>query len=261
MIACNNLYLSYGRGQEILKGASLKAPNGQITCLLGKNGCGKSTLLSCIMKQNRCQGQILLDGEDIGPLREMQLARGVSCLPQRLPSPQITVRELAALGRFPYAGALGILSPNDRDAVEHALKMTGLTALADRLVSTLSGGERQRAFFAMLLAQDAPNVLLDEPTTYMDAQGVAEFIQFLQLLRTQRRAILLVMHDIALALETADRFCFLQDGQIACAESADECLKRRLVESCFALSPYPVDLPGPDGGAVRRYVLSPWKNA
>ena len=253
MIECKNVSLTIDKA-DIFKNLSLNVPNGGITCLLGRNGSGKSSLLSCILKQRRFEGNIEIDSDNINALNEREISRSVSFLPQILPSPCVSVRELVSFGRYPYTGMMHTLSHADRLKVDEAMSLTQTEEFSERNVTTLSGGEKQRVFFAMLLAQDTPNVILDEPTTYMDAGCELRFYSFLKLLRDSSRAVLVVMHDIAAALEQGDTFAFLNEGRLTCFQSADECIKEKAVETAFSLKPHKLELDG-----KTRFLLTPEK--
>ena len=173
-----NLTVSYG-AQTVLDGLSLALPAGKITALLGPNGCGKSTLLNCFSRLlTPDSGEILLDEKPIAGFSARQLARRLALLPQHHLSPEgITVRELVSYGRSPWLSLWGRLSAEDNERVNVAMSQTRTRNLADRRLTQLSGGQRQRAFLAMVLAQDTPLILLDEPTTYLDINHQVELNQ------------------------------------------------------------------------------------
>lgn len=187
-----------------------------LTAILGHNGSGKSTLLSCLARQLRPDtGAIALQGRPLGSYRQRDLARVVAYLPQRLPPVAgLTVRELVRLGRYPWRGALGRWRVEGYAAVDGALAETGADALADQLADETSGGERQRAWIAMLLAQDAPILLLDEPTSALDLAHAEEVMSLLRRLSRQGRRVIVVLHDINLAARHADRIVALGAGRI-----------------------------------------------
>lgn len=175
-----NLTVSYG-AQTVLDGLSLALPAGKITALLGPNGCGKSTLLNCFSRLlTPDSGEILLDEKPIAGFSARQLARRLALLPQHHLSPEgITVRELVSYGRSPWLSLWGRLSAEDNERVNVAMSQTRTRNLADRRLTQLSGGQRQRAFLAMVLAQDTPLILLDEPTTYLDINHQVELMRLM----------------------------------------------------------------------------------
>lgn len=157
-------------GRTLLHPLSLTFPAGKVTGLIGHNGSGKSTLLKMLGRhQAPSDGEVLLDGQPLDSWGSKAFARKVAYLPQQLPPAEgMTVRELVAIGRYPWHGALGRFGAADREKVEEAIALVGLKPLAHRLVDSLSGGERQRAWIAMLVAQDSRCLLLDEPTSALD---------------------------------------------------------------------------------------------
>lgn len=205
-------------GRPVLRVGRLALGEDGVTAVLGHNGSGKSTLLSLLARQDRPDaGRITFNGQDVATFRQRDLARQVAYLPQRLPPVAgLTVRELVCLGRFPWRGALGRWRPADHVAVDQAMAETGCAPLADQLADTASGGERQRAWIAMLLAQDAPVLLLDEPTAALDLVHCYEVMQLLQRLsRDAGRRVIVILHDINLAARYADRIVALKDGEVA----------------------------------------------
>ena len=144
-------------GRTLLHPLSLTFPAGKVTGLIGHNGSGKSTLLKMLGRhQPPSEGEILLDAQPLESWSSKAFARKGAYLPQQLPPAEgMTVRELVAIGRYPWHGALGRFGAADREKVEEAISLVGLKPLAHRLVDSLSGGERQRAWIAMLVAQDS----------------------------------------------------------------------------------------------------------
>lgn len=186
--------------------ATLRA--GELTCLLGPNGAGKSTLLKTLATFiPPLSGEITLGDKplsEITPARRAKLLGVV--LTDRIEAENMTVRQLAAMGRAPYTGFWGNLSEEDNIAVDEALALVGISGLADRSVATLSDGERQKAMTAKALAQQTPVILLDEPTAFLDFPSKVETMRLLRRLATERNlAVLISTHDVEIALQTADR--------------------------------------------------------
>nr|WP_315982280.1 ABC transporter ATP-binding protein [Aliamphritea spongicola] len=145
------------------------------------------------------------------------MAREITYLPQHLPeAPGLTVKELVRLGRFPWRGLLGRYTAKDEQTITHAMEQTGVADFADTLVDQLSGGERQRAWIAMLLAQESPLLILDEPTAALDLAHQYELLSMLKNLHLQHnRGVILVLHDINLALRFASQVIALKNGSPA----------------------------------------------
>src|SRR5690606_32543124 len=148
----------------------VEIPHGEVTVIVGPNGCGKSTLLRALSRLIAPQrGRVLLDGDDIRRMGGKQFARRLALLPQSSQAPSgISVGDLVARGRYPHQRMLQQWSADGEGAVRRGMAATDVEGLADRGVEELSGGQRQRVWIAMLLAQDAPVMLLDEPTTFLD---------------------------------------------------------------------------------------------
>ncbi|WP_271272846.1 ABC transporter ATP-binding protein [Aliamphritea hakodatensis] len=202
-------------GRNILDIDSLQLDTDSFTLLLGHNGSGKSTLLNLLARQTTPdEGTVQFNGVPLSSLKQRQLAREIAYLPQHLPeAPGLTVKELVRLGRFPWRGLLGRYTPKDTQTINHAIEQTGVTGFADTLVDQLSGGERQRAWIAMLLAQESPLLILDEPTAALDLAHQYELLSMLKNLHVQHnRGVILVLHDINLALRFASQVIALKEG-------------------------------------------------
>jgi len=234
-------------GHTVLEVERLTLGPGCFTVLLGHNGSGKSTLVDLLARvvQPRC-GAVRLDGRPLGAWRARDLARRIAHLPQRLPEVAgLNVRELCALGRFPWRGALGRWRAEDEASVAAALRDTGIEDLAERLVDELSGGERQRAWIAMLLAQQAPILLLDEPIAALDPAHQLEILRLLaRLERSAGQGIVAVVHDVNLAARFADRILVLKRGRVAFDGSPAELLEPATLSALYDVAMEIVTLPG-----------------
>ena len=196
---------------------SATAAAGWLTCLIGRNGSGKSTLLRTIARlQQPLNGDILIGTDNIQSMRREELARRLSIvLTQRPDTDNMTVGELVALGRSPYTGFWGRLTDCDRQVVDRALALVGISHMAARRVSSLSDGECQKTMVAKSLAQDTPVILLDEPSAFLDYPGKTELMRLLaRLAHDEGKTILLSTHDLDTALTLADHLWLMHDGQI-----------------------------------------------
>lgn len=214
MLQFDRLCAGY-EGLERLHQVSADLAPGQLTAVIGPNGCGKSTLMKCmagLLKPSA--GALRLDGRDFHAIPEKERARYVSYMPQSRITPDISVRQLVTHGRYPHLRWGQNLTKADREIVDRALERTELMPYAGRSVSRLSGGERQRAYLAMMLAQQTPVMLLDEPTTYLDLSSQFALMVLLKELCGEGRSIVTVLHDLSLALEYADRILLMQDGRL-----------------------------------------------
>ncbi|MBD2809447.1 Fe(3+) dicitrate ABC transporter ATP-binding protein FecE [Xenorhabdus sp. Vera] len=232
----DNLTIGYGN-RPVLDALSLVLPSGKITALLGPNGCGKSTLLKCISRQLATKsGTILLKNKPITTFSSRQLSRCIALLPQHHLTPEgITVRELVSYGRSPWLSLWGRLSVEDKMRVEVAMEKTHIVHMAQRRLTDLSGGQRQRAFLAMVLAQDTPVVLLDEPTTYLDINHQVELMRLMGELKTQGKTVVAVLHDLNQASRWCDHLVVLADGKVMAQGTPEMVIQPELLRTVFSV--------------------------
>ncbi|WP_280387313.1 ABC transporter ATP-binding protein [Nocardia wallacei] len=234
------------RGRTISDQLSVDIPDGAFTVIIGPNACGKSTLLRALARLLTPEsGAVLLDGKSITAYPPKEVARRVGLLPQTSTAPDgIRVADLVARGRYPHQSLLRQWSRADEHAVAAAMAATGVTELSARAVGELSGGQRQRVWIAMVLAQDTPVILLDEPTTYLD---IAHQIQLLDLCRSLQRdsgrTVVAVLHDLNHAFRYADHLIAMKDGRVVAAGAPREIVTAELVREVFDLGCRIVDDP------------------
>lgn len=240
MLEIKNLSVSFGQ-RQVLHDISFSLRPHRLTVMVGRNGSGKSTLLSCVNQQLPYTG-VISDGErNLALIPPRERAKSIAILPQSMSAPHITVWEMAALGRNPYLDFTGRLTEHDKQAVENALRDAAAQDLSQRYVDTLSGGEKQRAALAMILAQNTPIALLDEPTAHMDLKYEAVFLQLLSSLKQRRKkTFLVVLHDLTLAVRYADDLIVLDDGKVIFSGSREDCLKQEILEKTFGLRRFSV---------------------
>lgn len=203
--------------RQILRLNQLTLSTSDFTVILGHNGSGKSTLVKLLARQIKpTQGQVSLNGQPLNHFSQRELAKHVAYLGQTLtPAPGLSVRDLVELGRFPARGTFGRLNQQDSNMIDESMRQTNVLAYANKAVDQLSGGERQRAWIAMLLAQNAPTLLLDEPTAALDLLHQYEVLQLMQTLnKIHHKGIIMILHDINLAVRFADRIIALAQGSI-----------------------------------------------
>jgi iron complex transport system ATP-binding protein len=244
MLEAVALTLGYG-SKAIVDSLHFKVPVGQVTTLIGPNGCGKSTLLKAFARVLTPQrGEIRLDGKAYGLLSAKEIARQVAFLPQVLPLPEgVTVEQLVGYGRSPHNGLWGRLRQLDKPHVEAALERMGLGDLRGRLLADLSGGQRQRAWLAMVLAQDASVVLLDEPTTYLDICHQVELLELMQTLAAEGKTLITVLHDLNQACRYADHLAVMKQGVLQAVGSPREIMSSSLIQQVFGVSAHIMDEP------------------
>lgn len=234
------LSLGYG-DRAVVREVDLEVPHGCTTVLIGANGCGKTTLLKGLSRQLRpTAGTLEVDGRELRSWPAREYARSVSLLPQAPVVPEgLTVAELVERGRHPHRRWWGAPSPDDDAAVDRAMALTELTALAHRPVEELSGGQRQRVWIALTLAQQARTMLLDEPTSYLDLAHQVDLLDMLSGLQrpggTGRATVVAVLHELNLAARVADRLVAMAAGRIVAVGSPAEVLTPELLAEVFGL--------------------------
>lgn len=218
--ACN-LVAGYGT-RIVLHNISLRLKAGEFVGLIGPNGAGKSTLLRTLVHTPPPrQGTVWLDGKRIQHFSAREIARRIAFVPQTEPTLfEFTVREVVLMGRHPHVRGMFGETSEDFTLATRAMAAADILHLADRPVTALSGGEHRRVLIARALAQNAPTLLLDEPTAHLDLMHQTD------LLRVVRRqvdregaAVLAALHDLNMAAEFCDRLILLSSGRIA-AEGA-----------------------------------------
>ncbi|PWQ95172.1 Fe(3+) dicitrate ABC transporter ATP-binding protein FecE [Leucothrix arctica] len=235
-ISTDALTVGY-HGTAIVQSVKLTVPHGKITALLGPNGCGKSTLLKAfanILKP--MSGDVYWENQPLQELSAKHLSTQLALLPQTQPIPEgIKVKDLVAYGRSPHTGFWGNLSTTDLAIVQSMMVQTNVDELADKLVSELSGGQRQRVWLAMILAQETPYLLLDEPTTYMDINHQVELMHTLRALNNQGKTVVTVLHDINQAARYCDHLIVMKAGVLICQGTPSEVLTTEMLQAVFDL--------------------------
>ena len=235
-LVARDVTLAYDR-RVVVEDLSLEIPPGSFTVVVGPNACGKSTLLRGLARLLAPRsGAVLLDGRAVHTLPTKEVARRIGLLPQSAIAPEgITVSDLVARGRYPHQGLLRQWSVADEDAVREAMDLTDVTDLAERAVDELSGGQRQRVWLAMVLAQQTPILLLDEPTTFLDIAHQYEVMDLCADLHEQGRTLVAVLHDLNQAARYATHLVVMKDGVVVAQGHPGAVLTAELVEHVFGL--------------------------
>jgi iron complex transport system ATP-binding protein len=215
-------------GTAILRGADLTLEGGELVAVVGPNGAGKSTLVRAVSGlQPFSAGDVRWSGRVLRGLRGRELARLRAFVPQRMPVPAgVLVREAVTIGRSSHLRPLRRLQGEDREAIEAALDRAGVARFAERPLTTLSGGELQRVQIAIGLAQEAPVLIADEPTSQLDLGASVGIATLLRGLADEGLAVLLVVHDLALAAAVADQVVVVSQGRTVATGAPAEVLDR-----------------------------------
>ncbi|WP_026918295.1 ABC transporter ATP-binding protein [Gordonia shandongensis] len=236
-LRADDVSIGYG-GAAVSTGLSVDIPDGQFTVIVGPNACGKSTLLKALARLLApSAGQIVLDGADIRSYSAKQVARRLGLLPQTSLAPDgIRVVDLVGRGRYPRQSMFRQWSADDAAVVLAAMEATGVADLAARPVDALSGGQRQRVWVAMVLAQETPLILLDEPTTYLDIAHQVELLDLCaDLQRSHGRTVVAVLHDLNQAFRYADHLIAMRAGTVVAQGSPREVVTAELIDEVFGL--------------------------
>ncbi|KJK52022.1 ABC transporter [Lentzea aerocolonigenes] len=243
-LGTDGVTVGYG-DRVVLDNLDVSIPTGVITTVIGPNGCGKSTLLRTLSRLLKPrQGTVLLDGHDIARLRTKDVAKKMGLLPQAPIAPDgLTVADLVARGRHPHQSWVRQWSSDDAGIVAKSLEMTGVADLAHRPVDSLSGGQRQRVWISMTLAQGTDLLLLDEPTTYLDLAHAIDVIDLVDDLHEGGCTIVMVLHDLNLAVRYSDNLIVMKSGSIVAQGHPSEVITSDLLLDTFGLQAKVIDDP------------------
>lgn len=232
-----NLEGGYGK-KTILKDVSITIPTGKISVIIGANASGKSTLLKHFARLlTPMSGSILLNEKSFKQYPSKQLAQIIGLLPQSpTVSEGIKVYDLVARGRFPYQRFLSGYQSEDYQMIEKAMKVMKIDTIGDKYLEELSGGQRQRVWIAMALAQNTDILFLDEPTTYLDVTHQIEILDLLKTLNKEfQTTIVMVLHDINLAIRYADYMFAMKQGELLFEGDPEKIVTEKLIEDVFDL--------------------------
>ena len=233
MIQVENLSFSYG-SHSILRNVSFFLEQGECVAVLGNNGAGKSTLVSCISRLRRpSSGSVLIDGVPVSQMTRNELAQQVSYVAQKNELAHTTVFDAVLLGRKPHMkwGPSAV----DYDVAEHALRAVGMEDCRLRYMNQLSGGEQQKVMLARAIAQEPKLMLLDEPTSSLDPRNQYESMELIRhCAHDHHIAVLVVIHDLNLALRFCDRFLFLKDGAVF-ASGGQEAVTSENIQAVYGM--------------------------
>lgn len=248
-LAARGVTLAYDE-TVVFRELDMMVEPGRITTLIGANGSGKSTLLKAFGRLlTPVAGVVELDGVPLRSLPTREIARRLAILPQKPLTPSATtVRDLVARGRHPHQSLLRPWTAQDATAVAGALAATGMTDLAERDAAALSGGQLQRAWIALVLAQQTPTILLDEPTTFLDLSHQLEVLRLVRTINRDRGAtVVMVLHDLSLAGRFSDRLVVVGRGRVLADGAPWDVLTPEVLRDAFGLEA--LVMPDPRSGA------------
>jgi iron complex transport system ATP-binding protein len=236
-LRAEELTLTYDE-RVVTRDLGVAIPDGSFTVIVGPNACGKSTLLKALARLLKPRaGTVYLDGRAIASYPSKQVARELGMLPQTPVVPSgIVVEDLVGRGRFAHQRLLRQWSAEDEAAVHEAMRQTEVLDLAGRFVDELSGGQRQRVWLAVVLAQQTPILLLDEPTTFLDIAHQFEVLDLCADLHEQGRTLVAVLHDLNHACRYATHLVVMRDGAVVAEGAPGDIVTAELVESTFGVT-------------------------
>jgi len=236
MIKFENLSAGYGN-KNVLKNVSGEAQDGDIIALVGPNGCGKSTLLKTlcgIIKPT--SGQISLNGVSTAAIPVKARAKKIAYLAQsREAMPAMSVMDVVSLGRAPYRGSLGRISPDGKTAIGSALSRTQSDIFSTRRFDSLSGGEQARVLLARALAVEAPVLLADEPIAALDPFYQLTMMKILKAEAASGKTVIAALHDLSLTAQFASQIWVMHEGQIITDETPRRALSEDVLKTVFGI--------------------------
>lgn len=235
LVEGRELYFSYDGHKQVVEGVSFAIRQGEFWGLIGPNGAGKSTLLRILAGGLvPASGTLLFNGKNENKITKQQIARIIAYVPQRtVLSFPFTVQEMVLMGRQPYAGLAVFEDERDFEVVEQVMAITGVAGLRERLFHELSGGEQQLVILARALAQEAPILVLDEPTTFLDLKHQWEILSLLQKLAQEGRSVLATFHDLNAAARWCSRLALMVKGKIVAQGLPAEVLQEPLLRDAY----------------------------
>ncbi len=236
MIELEAVTFSYDE-TPVVDGLSLTIQDGELVGLIGPNGAGKTTIIRLVAGTvEPDQGAVRVEGDEVSRLSSKAVSQRVAVVPQRSElSFDFQVSDVVLMGRHPYRSKLDAATPADRDRVDTALELTGTSDLAERPFSAISGGERKRVLFARAIAQDTPNLLLDEPTASLDINHQIEVFSLAADFVADEIAVLAAVHDLDIAARFCDRLVLVHEGEVLASGSPEAVLTPSRLKQAYGI--------------------------
>lgn len=237
-ISAEHMTVGYGK-TPLIRDIALQVKRGEIVSLIGPNGSGKSTILKSVIRQLELMGgAVLLDGKSMRAMTDTEIARRLSALmTERIRPELMTCRDVAAMGRYPYTGRLGLLSREDKSRVEETLELVNGLDLADKLFSEVSDGQRQRILLARAICQDPEALVLDEPTSFLDIRHKLELLDILKkLVKTRNVAVFMSLHELDLAQKVSDYVVCVSDTGIGPCGPPEEIFTSPVIRKLYGIT-------------------------
>ena len=215
-VSTEQLSVGYN-GKPLIEHISIGVRRGEILTLIGPNGSGKSTILKSMIRELRLiAGTVVLDGSDMAALKEREIAKKLAIvMTERIKGELMSCRDVAATGRYPYTGRLGLLTKEDRAIVDAAIETVHAQDFADRPFNETSDGQRQRILLARAICQQPEVIVLDEPTSFLDVKHKLELLDILKnMVRTRNVAVIVSLHELDLAEKVSDRVVCVANNRI-----------------------------------------------
>jgi iron complex transport system ATP-binding protein len=266
-VRAKGLSVGYGR-KEVLAGVSLEVERGKLTLVVGPNAAGKSTLLKTLGGiLSPLGGVVVIDGREVHRMRSRERARSIGAVTTSRPQvSEMTVEEVVGMGRYPWTGPFHLLTARDKEVVERAMRVTGVLHLRRRRISELSDGQLQRVLIARALAQEPYYLILDEPTTHLDAPSRIEVMTLLRgLANGEGVGVIASTHELELALRFGDRIVLVSSGTVRVYSRPEDAVRDPEFIGAFSvgrsisLSPVTLSveiLRRPRGDAPKAFVVS-----
>ena len=226
------------RGVPLIRDIALRVHRGEILTLIGPNGSGKSTILKSLIRQLALiGGTVYLDGKSLQTLPERDLARTMSVLLTEHVRPELmTCHDIVATGRYPYTGRLGILSREDEDKVDEAMRIVHAEELGSRDFNAISDGQRQRVLLARAICQEPEIIVLDEPTSFLDIRHKLELLSILRSMAKEKGiTVIMSLHEIDLAQKIADQILCVKGDHVCYYGTPEQIFEEQTIRELYGI--------------------------